>query len=1177
MPVSTADFYAYAQATGTPVPQSKKEQAALVPAVRQWRKSQLQQQRQENAPDLGDAVAWTGLSAGALAGLFLRKPANVRKVQDFVAKQKTSVQNFRRDVAQQLDPDAPAPSGRNTSSTTNLQDIQKTGADAKQEVDKLLERVDKKTTATSPDPWEGLSDVKPTEEIASAVDEQGNILLGSADDPLLLSAGTYTASPGSKAGQSVTQAQQLAEEALQTRQAAAGLGTPQVDKAAVAAAGQLGGIKIALQKQGLPDFEIDARIDRYASTGEPRFLDPAFNAETIPGGLEGFRRELQVENIQTNQRNQIVSGQYSIPEGELPVSLTAKSTVQDVKDGAFDPVAAELGLQEGSVQTVDPTQDFANRMLADVGLQQRTNEQFIKANQVFASKWDELARAGQVAPRVISRQVDMTDLNLPVDVQGKVTFGEVLAKNNPQALADIQQGIPVTLDVPYQVNKNKVIQNVQNNAFEIPGDPTSAVIRPELLSELDIYKESGTRLSGLRQDIFGGLSSTTLNPDGTVRVVNELEQYTQASNRESQRFFENVDPPDVNITPSYGEGSMKGRFPGGTATLPVSQPMYDISIETIPGKPGKPDRIGNVANFGTGRSEVTFTSSLPDSAIVGMTSSDPNIIMSQPIALNRLLNKKPIPPGKKIENIQEIAEPIGEAYQYGRKQLVHEATTEVVQAPLQVEILDTTGKLIETRKGSLRRSELAGMVNQIQNNIATENAAGGLLRERIEAFNKQNAATGQKMTKARATLEAQKISRQMNVPVNTVIKRVTNQLQPNYKNIAKVLQQDLMTQKNIRLPVLDSYSAYSFIDNIIGKPRDQVAKRRLGLLSRNDQKVASFIPADSILQETKQGQQKVVNIRDLSTKQNRVVAVETPDPNLSTVPMGAPTTDITTSAKRSADAQQFERVGWGDHDIVELKDFTEGELQAGYQSSVELGRSTPMGDARSPEKIAADWNRKRQSQGLSPNITIDQAKEFKEQSLLPVTGPGSDRKPKYTSGLTMAMGQQKFTPVDRASSTDVTQRINARLLKQGKQQIPDSGGTGVSLAQTFTPAEATNKANWTLRKTTANDLLAETVEDLTETRQDLATPFPRSNTFNKQQLRQNKQGVQGLATPSALWRQDGNAPTMDMFTNIETPQYNTPVAPSKTTLSPTAIEQAEFMGIDAMRRASKRSNKKRNK
>lgn len=944
MPVSTADFYAYAQATGTPVPQNKKEQAALVPAIRQWRKSQIQQQRQENAPDLGDAVAWTGLTAGALAGLFLRKPANVRKVQDFVTKQKTSVQNFRRDVAQQLDPDAPAPSGRNTSSTTNLQEIQKTGADAKDDINELLERtkVDDgnefraiKEQAAKEFP-EQARDYVTDEQLKQAGITLGDdpLLLTAAEDPLLLSAGTYTASPGSKAGQSVTQAQQLAEEALQTRQAAAGLGTPQVDKAAVAAARQLGGIKIALQKQGLPDFEIDARIDRYASTEEPRFLDPGFNAETIPGGLEGFRRELQVENIQVNRRNQIISGDPIIPEGELPVSLTAKSTVQDVKDGAFDPVAAELGLQEGSVQTIDPTQDFANRMLADVGLQQRTNEQFIKANQVFASKWDELARAGQVAPRVISRQVDMTDLNLPVDVKGKVSFGEVLAKNNPQALADIQQGIPVTLDVPYQVNKNKVIQNVQNNAFEIPGDTTSAVIRPELLSELEVYKESGTRLSQLRQDIFGGVSSTTLNPDGTVRVVNELEQYTQASNRESQRFFETLNPQSENITPAYGEGSMKGRFAGGTATLPVSEPVYDISLETIV-KKDKAPRLGNIATFTSSttkqpfKSEVSLTSSLPDSAIIGMTSSDPNIIMSQPVSLNRLLSNKPI----------------GKAQQYGRIQDIYEAGTEVVQAPLQVEVLDTAGKVIEQRRGSLKRSELTGMVNQIQNNIATENAAGGLLRERIEAFNTQNATTGQKMTKTQATLVAQEISRKTNVPVNTVIKRVTNPIEASYGNVAKVLQQDLMTQKNIRLPVLDSYSAYSFIDNIIGKPRDQAAQRRLVLKGTNAQGLTSLIPVESTLQETKKGQQKVVNIQDLATRQNRQIAVSTPDPNLSRIPMGAPTSDITTSAKTPVTAQQFERVGWGDQDIIQLKDFAEGEIQGGYQSSVELGRqsiNTPL-------------------------------------------------------------------------------------------------------------------------------------------------------------------------------------------------------------------------------------------
>ena len=967
MPVSTADFYAYAQATGTPVPQSKKEQAALVPAVRQWRKSQLQQQRQENAPDLGDAVAWTGLSAGALAGLFLRKPANVRKVQDFVAKQKTSVQNFRRDVAQQLDPDAPAPSGRNTSSTTNLQDIQKTGADAKDDINELLERtkVDDgnefraiKEQAAKEFP-EQARDYVTDEQLKQAGITLGDdpLLLTAAEDPLLLSAGTYTASPGSKAGQSVTQAQQLAEEALQTRQAAAGLGTPQVDnatvaaaeqlarfkskttglsasqvdKAAVAAAEQLGGIKIALQKQGLPDFEIDARIDRYASTGEPRFLDPAFNAETIPGGLEGFRRELQVENIQTNQRNQIVSGEYSIPEGELPVSLTAKSTVQDVKDGAFDPVAAELGLQEGSVQTIDPTQDFANRMLADVGLQQRTNEQFIKANQVFASKWDELARAGQVAPRVISRQVDMTDLNLPVDVKGKVTFGEVLAKNNPQALADIQQGIPVTLDVPYQVNKNKVIQNVQNNAFKVKGDPTSEVIRPDLLKELQVYKESGTRLSGLRQDIFGGLSSTTLNPDGTIRVVNDLEQYTQASSRESQRFFENVNPPDINITPDKGERSMKGRFAGGTATLPTQEPVYDLALENVQKKDGT-NFLGITGIFTTEKikdpfkSQVSLITNLSDDNIVrnkdgtkAMSSADPNIITTQPLELSRDLGPNPV--GTTIRN--------------NRQTPVYEVQAEVVQAPLQVDLFDNTGNFIEQKIGSVRRSELAGMVNQIRNNIATENAAGGLLKERILAFNKQNASTGKKMTKTQATLEAQQISRQMNVPVNTVVKRVTNPIEASYGNIAKVLQQDLMTQKNIRLPILDSYSSYHFIDNLIGKPRDQVGQRRLVMRS-NDKNVP--LPVRYPFKN------EPINLTDV-TGRTRRVDIKTADPNLSRVPMGAPTSDITTSAKRPVTAQQFERVGWGDHDIVELKDFVEGEIQSGYQSSVELGRqniNTPL-------------------------------------------------------------------------------------------------------------------------------------------------------------------------------------------------------------------------------------------
>ena len=114
---------------------------------------------------------------------------------------------------------------------------------------------------------------------------------------------------------------------------------------------------------------------------------------------------------------------------------------------------------------------------------------------------------------------------------------------------------------------------------------------------------------------------------------------------------------------------------------------------------------------------------------------------------------------------------------------------------------------------------------------------------------------------------------------------------------------------------------------------------------RHANKGPGQISRAEILQETKKGQQKVVNIQDLATRQNRQIAVSTPDPNLSRIPMGAPTSDITTSAKTPVTAQQFERVGWGDQDIIQLKNFAEGEIQGGYQSSVELGRqsiNTPL-------------------------------------------------------------------------------------------------------------------------------------------------------------------------------------------------------------------------------------------
>jgi hypothetical protein len=71
MAVAAADFYTYARATGTPLPQNKKEEAELVPAINQWKRNQLRQQKQDDNNINGGAIAavagLAGLGAAALA------------------------------------------------------------------------------------------------------------------------------------------------------------------------------------------------------------------------------------------------------------------------------------------------------------------------------------------------------------------------------------------------------------------------------------------------------------------------------------------------------------------------------------------------------------------------------------------------------------------------------------------------------------------------------------------------------------------------------------------------------------------------------------------------------------------------------------------------------------------------------------------------------------------------------------------------------------------------------------------------------------------------------------------------------------------------------------------------------------------------------------------------------
>jgi hypothetical protein len=67
MAISQADFYAFSQATGSPVPEDPEGRAALAPYVMEWRRNQLKQPRQEEeGPNLIQTAG--GLAAAAGVG-----------------------------------------------------------------------------------------------------------------------------------------------------------------------------------------------------------------------------------------------------------------------------------------------------------------------------------------------------------------------------------------------------------------------------------------------------------------------------------------------------------------------------------------------------------------------------------------------------------------------------------------------------------------------------------------------------------------------------------------------------------------------------------------------------------------------------------------------------------------------------------------------------------------------------------------------------------------------------------------------------------------------------------------------------------------------------------------------------------------------------------------------------
>lgn len=537
------------------------------------------------------------------------------------------------------------------------------------------------------------------------------------------------------------------------------------------------GISPVMQKlydAGLDDFEINARINAYAQYGKSEFLNPGYNAATV--GPENFARTLEVVGAKFDNSGRLIGGEYAsgtqnvylgreqysqLPEGEAKRSAFASSQPAPIRtrsqndEEKWEPISEALTGLTGGVST------------SAVPIKQ--SEQYEQAINNFRGYWDEQlnthlsgGKSSITRPARENRYVDTFDLDLPVrlkKVEGLNEIGELVSKTEtvlyrdilpPDIVADIERGVPIVLDVPFLVNKNRALEVAKAN--------------PTIQNRLDAehYKMTGRSLVRAHSEIVG--------PYANDEYIADLEP---------GRFFnvvENTSTKAVpNVTPESGPGSQKGRLVGGVAERPVKEPIYNLQYHphtTTTGKNILINKTPVINNRGqiehvsitdlTQLNEIGVARHPETNAELYLSPGDQvNFILTQPMAVKRPAQKNAAPVAKLRK--QGISSKTGQPYDFMTD--VYEATDVIVQAPLQV-LNAETGQPI-SNKGQINRNELAGFLNSVRNE------------------------TGVK----------------------------------DYAELGSITNRYLAEQKGITLPVLDSPTAFDFIEGVIGRPRSRVSRK----------------------------------------------------------------------------------------------------------------------------------------------------------------------------------------------------------------------------------------------------------------------------------------------------------------------------------------------------------------
>lgn len=315
-----------------------------------------------------------------------------------------------------------------------------------------------------------------------------------------------------------------------------------------------------LKNAGLPDFEINARMQAFANTGEKALLNPEINSKTV--GHAEFLKLLGVRNAKIDNQNRLLDGELVNPEGDIRTSPFAKKQtgVQELldEDENFDPIAREVTGLAGGVSTA-PVKFKENVKLS---------EQYETAIQNFRAEWDRNVReninrltTGEgdysdiVMPARAERVVDIDDLDIPVrietDNEGRVLNRTLYRDILPIDVVDqIEAGQKITLDVPFMVNKGRAYLDYRRN----PTLANKAVAKD--------YQRTGRALVEKYDQL--------VSPYEGSKYIPELQE---------GRFFE---PGETGITPESGPGSQRGKLIGGVTEEPLSQPLVPLKYQFVP-------------------------------------------------------------------------------------------------------------------------------------------------------------------------------------------------------------------------------------------------------------------------------------------------------------------------------------------------------------------------------------------------------------------------------------------------------------------------------------------------------------------------------------------------------------------------------------------------------------------